>query len=106
MVLILGTNRYYESQAWLLKGKFPASRGSIFLLTAISVSVCLTHNTPLIDLELTETADRSITGNCLNGISRQSRDLGISSYLEIFLVWIVGSFNFRASFGISGLRLT
>ncbi|CCX33149.1 hypothetical protein FPQ18DRAFT_32324 [Pyronema domesticum] len=39
MVLILGTNRYYESQAWLLKGKFPASRGSIFLLTAISVSL-------------------------------------------------------------------
>ncbi|KAI5820309.1 hypothetical protein BZA77DRAFT_240525 [Pyronema omphalodes] len=39
MVLMLGTNRYYESQAWLLKGKFPASRGSVFLLTAISVSL-------------------------------------------------------------------
>jgi uncharacterized membrane protein YidH (DUF202 family) len=36
MVLLIGVNRYYESQGWLLKGKFPASRGSIFLLTLVA----------------------------------------------------------------------
>lgn len=36
MVLLIGVNRYYESQGWLLRGKFPASRGSIFLLTLVA----------------------------------------------------------------------
>lgn len=31
--------RYYESQGWLMKGKFPASRGSIFLLTLVACLV-------------------------------------------------------------------
>jgi uncharacterized membrane protein YidH (DUF202 family) len=39
LVLLLGSNRYYESQSWLLKGKFPASRGSVFLLTAVACAV-------------------------------------------------------------------
>ncbi|KAF8251180.1 hypothetical protein K440DRAFT_100289 [Wilcoxina mikolae CBS 423.85] len=39
VVLITGTNRYYESQAWLLQGKFPASRGSVFLLTIMSCAL-------------------------------------------------------------------
>lgn len=39
LVLLIGLNRYYESQNWLLKGKFPASRGSILFLTAIAAAV-------------------------------------------------------------------
>ncbi|KAF8545403.1 hypothetical protein BDD12DRAFT_811661 [Trichophaea hybrida] len=39
VVLITGTNRYYESQMWLLQGKFPASRGSVFLLTIMSCAL-------------------------------------------------------------------
>lgn len=39
LVLMIGVNRYYESQAWLLEGKFPASRGSVFLLTAVAAAV-------------------------------------------------------------------
>lgn len=39
LVLLLGSNRYYESQSWLLKGKFPASRGSVFLLTAVACAL-------------------------------------------------------------------
>lgn len=34
--------RYYESQTWLMRGKFPASRGSIFLLTLVACLVCFT----------------------------------------------------------------
>ena len=39
LVLLIGINRYYESQNWLLKGKFPASRGSIIFLTVIAAAV-------------------------------------------------------------------
>lgn len=42
LVLIVGINRYYESQAWLLRGKFPASRGSIFLLTVVAAALIIT----------------------------------------------------------------
>ncbi len=36
LVLILGYQRYLQSQQWVLKGKFPASRGTIILMTCIS----------------------------------------------------------------------
>ncbi|KAI5793239.1 hypothetical protein EDC01DRAFT_91205 [Geopyxis carbonaria] len=36
LVLVLGVMRYYESQQWLLKGKFPASRGSVILVTLVA----------------------------------------------------------------------
>ncbi|KAI5840452.1 hypothetical protein DFP73DRAFT_482450 [Morchella snyderi] len=36
LVLMIGVNRYYESQTWLMRGKFPASRGSIFLLALVA----------------------------------------------------------------------
>jgi hypothetical protein len=37
--LMLRVSRYYESQAWLLQGRFPASRGSVFLLTFVACAV-------------------------------------------------------------------
>ncbi|KAF8473483.1 hypothetical protein BDZ91DRAFT_714694 [Kalaharituber pfeilii] len=37
IVLAFGAQRYYESQGWLLKGKFPASRGSIFAVSLIAL---------------------------------------------------------------------
>ncbi|KAF8429229.1 hypothetical protein EV426DRAFT_584231 [Tirmania nivea] len=37
IILALGAQRYYESQGWLLKGKFPASRGSIFATALIAL---------------------------------------------------------------------
>ncbi|KAF3912568.1 hypothetical protein ABW21_db0202043 [Orbilia brochopaga] len=41
LVLLIGLNRYYESQNWLLKGKFPASRGSILFLTVVAASLII-----------------------------------------------------------------
>ncbi|KAK6526273.1 hypothetical protein TWF694_004877 [Orbilia ellipsospora] len=41
LVLLVGLNRYYESQGWLLKGKFPASRGSILFLTVIAAGLII-----------------------------------------------------------------
>ncbi|KAK0667161.1 hypothetical protein QBC41DRAFT_324403 [Cercophora samala] len=39
LILFLGYNRYLESQAWVIKGKFPASRGTIILVSFIAFAV-------------------------------------------------------------------
>lgn len=36
VVLFIGFHRFFESQAWLMRGKFPASRFSIFVVTVIA----------------------------------------------------------------------
>lgn len=36
VVLFTGFHRYFESQHWILRGKFPASRGSIVLIASIA----------------------------------------------------------------------
>ncbi|KAF8457426.1 hypothetical protein BGX38DRAFT_1158168, partial [Terfezia claveryi] len=43
IILALGAQRYYESQGWLLKGKFPASRGSIFATALIALLVSIPY---------------------------------------------------------------
>lgn len=42
VVLAVGARRYFESQYWIIRGKFPASRGSIFLITAVAVALVVT----------------------------------------------------------------
>lgn len=39
VVLFIGFHRYFESQHWIMKGKFPASRGSIFVVGFITGSL-------------------------------------------------------------------
>ncbi|KAI8950473.1 hypothetical protein F4801DRAFT_341951 [Xylaria longipes] len=39
LVLLLGYQRFYQPQQWLLKGKFPASRGPIILLSFVSFAL-------------------------------------------------------------------
>ncbi|KAI1751969.1 hypothetical protein F4782DRAFT_164756 [Xylaria castorea] len=39
LVLLLGYQRFYQPQQWLLKGKFPASRGPIILISFVSFAV-------------------------------------------------------------------
>lgn len=36
LVLFVGFHRYFESQHWIIRGKFPASRGSVALITAVA----------------------------------------------------------------------
>lgn len=36
VVLFIGFHRYFEGQHYVIRGKFPASRGSIFLLAMIA----------------------------------------------------------------------
>jgi len=39
LILFLGYNRYLEGQHWVMKGKFPASRGTIMLVTFVAFAV-------------------------------------------------------------------
>ncbi|WPH02329.1 Hypothetical protein R9X50_00519200 [Acrodontium crateriforme] len=41
LVLLLGFHRYFESQHYVIRGKFPASRGSIFLVSIIAFGLIL-----------------------------------------------------------------
>ncbi|KAI9750182.1 MAG: hypothetical protein M4579_006577 [Chaenotheca gracillima] len=36
LVLFVGFHRYFESQHWIIRGKFPASRGSVFVISLVA----------------------------------------------------------------------
>jgi uncharacterized membrane protein YidH (DUF202 family) len=36
LILFIGLHRYFESQHWIIRGKFPASRGSIFVVAFLA----------------------------------------------------------------------
>jgi len=36
VVLFVGFHRYFESQHWIIRGKFPASRGSVALVAGVA----------------------------------------------------------------------
>lgn len=42
LVLLVGGRRYFESQYWIIRGKFPASRGSVFLITFVALALIVT----------------------------------------------------------------
>jgi uncharacterized membrane protein YidH (DUF202 family) len=41
-MLFVGFRRYFESQHWIIRGKFPASRGSIVLVAGITLALMVT----------------------------------------------------------------
>lgn len=42
LVLFLGYHRYSQSQQWILKGKFPASRGTILIVSLVAFALMIT----------------------------------------------------------------
>ncbi|KAH6709230.1 hypothetical protein BKA61DRAFT_613809 [Leptodontidium sp. MPI-SDFR-AT-0119] len=42
VMLFVGFHRYFESQHWIIRGKFPASRGSIALVAFITFALMIT----------------------------------------------------------------
>lgn len=42
VMLFIGFHRYFESQHWIIRGKFPASRGSIALVAGITLALMIT----------------------------------------------------------------
>lgn len=41
-MLVVGFHRYFESQHWIIRGKFPASRGSVVLVSFITFALMVT----------------------------------------------------------------
>lgn len=41
LILLIGFHRYFESQYWIVRGKFPASRGSIALITFVAAGLVI-----------------------------------------------------------------
>ncbi|SPQ18670.1 9b8a2b4a-7d43-49fa-b36d-c2d695111018 [Thermothielavioides terrestris] len=41
LILLLGYNRYLQGQHWVIRGKFPASRGTIMIVSLIAFTVTL-----------------------------------------------------------------
>lgn len=41
IILFIGFHRYFEAQHWIIRGKFPASRGSIFIVGFITGSLII-----------------------------------------------------------------
>ncbi|KAB8073173.1 hypothetical protein BDV29DRAFT_140890 [Aspergillus leporis] len=39
VILLIGFHRYFESQYWIIRGKFPASRGSVALIAFIAAAL-------------------------------------------------------------------
>ncbi|KAI0117384.1 hypothetical protein F4814DRAFT_448385 [Daldinia grandis] len=39
LVLLLGYRRYYQGQQWVIKGKFPASRGTIIIVSLVACAL-------------------------------------------------------------------
>lgn len=42
MILLIGFYRYFESQYWIIRGKFPASRGSVALVAIVAAALIVT----------------------------------------------------------------
>jgi hypothetical protein len=40
-VLFIGFHRYFEAQHYVIRGKFPASRGSILIVTTVSAALII-----------------------------------------------------------------
>lgn len=41
LTLLLGARRYFHGQEWVIKGKFPASRGTIILIALVALAIML-----------------------------------------------------------------
>lgn len=50
VTLFLGFHRYFESQHYVIKGKFPASRGSIVLVSLIAGALIVTSFAVIISI--------------------------------------------------------
>lgn len=51
LMLFIGFNRYFESQHWIIRGKFPASRGSIIVVGLVTFSLMVSSLVVVIVVE-------------------------------------------------------
>ncbi|CAG8950377.1 hypothetical protein HYFRA_00006870 [Hymenoscyphus fraxineus] len=51
MMLGVGFHRYFESQHWIIRGKFPASRGSVVLVALVTFCLMITSLVVVVAVE-------------------------------------------------------
>ena len=61
VILFIGFHRYFESQHWIIRGKFPASRGSIALVVAVTFALMITSLLIVVIAEPKAFEKRSLT---------------------------------------------
>ncbi|PMB69364.1 hypothetical protein BM221_004004 [Beauveria bassiana] len=54
LILLLGFKRYFHSQEWILKGKFPASRGTIVLVSLVGLAIMVASLVVVVVIHPTE----------------------------------------------------
>ncbi|RLL95356.1 hypothetical protein CFD26_102374 [Aspergillus turcosus] len=48
LILLIGFHRYFESQYWIIRGKFPASRGSVALVAIVAAALIVASFTVIL----------------------------------------------------------
>ncbi|RQM06922.1 hypothetical protein DH86_00000053 [Scytalidium sp. 3C] len=61
-VLIVGFNRYFESQHWIMKGKFPASRASVSMVAGVTIALMITSLAVVLTVTPNGYEKRSVLG--------------------------------------------
>lgn len=56
LMLFLGYHRYFQAQQWIIKGKFPASRGTVILVSLVALCLMVISLYVEIDPSLLRTA--------------------------------------------------
>lgn len=51
VMLLVGFHRYFESQHWIIRGRFPASRGSIALVALVTCALMVTSLVVVVVME-------------------------------------------------------
>lgn len=57
MILFVGFHRYFEGQHWIIRGKFPASRGAVALVAGITFALMITSLVVVVVVEPTSFED-------------------------------------------------
>lgn len=60
VMLGVGFHRYFESQHWIIRGKFPASRGSILVVALITLALMITSLVVVVVVEPNAFEKRSV----------------------------------------------
>lgn len=57
LILFLGYKRYFQSQEWVMRGKFPASRGTVTIVAFVALAIMIAS---LIVVIAIQPADREL----------------------------------------------
>lgn len=41
IILLLGYRRYFQGQRWIIRGKFPASRGTVIIVVVVALAIMI-----------------------------------------------------------------